>query len=348
MLYILSAEKISTQLSAMVKAFSEVFENISYVYETAMPSLKKNDCILFAWEADTCGMDKDIIQLIKKAYDISANYFVGAKAAIICYSESIYYTKSFSSQIAFLTNNMGLEFIGKPVAEATKDYTNYKNMQKLYDLPLEQICHNQCSLLAKRLKNYNITQTEIPKTITAVHASRPQTSNTYALMKKVLDKISTQKNIFSLAEKRIMDCRGCDFDQCMAFANNGRCYYEEDNLSDVFSSLETSGALMIACPNYNDSMPANYFAMINRMTYVYRTKSFLDKYIYAVIVSSNSGFDMVAMQIISAFCFNKGFRLPAYFALMQQANEPLSILKNENLEKITKKYALNIQMKLGI
>ena len=145
-----------------------------------------------------------------------------------------------------------------------------------------------------------------------------------------------------------MDCRGCDFDQCMAFANNGRCYYEDDNLNEVFSSIETSGALVIACPNYNDSMPANYFAMINRMTYVYRTKSFLDKYIYAVIVSSNSGFDMVAMQIISAFCFNKGFRLPAYFALMQQANEPLSILKNENLEKITKKYALNIQLKLGV
>lgn len=348
MLYIFSAVKVSYRLSAMAKAFSEAFGQIRYASVSDMPVLKKNDCVLFAWEADICGVDMHILELIKTASSISPDYFYGAKAAIICYSESIYYTKSFSSQIAFLTSNMGLEFIGKPVAEATKDYTNYKNMQKLYDMPLEQICHKVCHELGIRLKEYDILQSHIPKRITAVHASRPQISNTYALMKKVLDKVDTEKQIFSLAEKRIMDCRGCDFDQCMAFANKGRCYYDDDTLTEVFSSMEDSGVLVIACPNYNDSMPANYFAMINRMTYVYRTKSFLDKYLYAVIVSSNSGFDMVAMQIISAFCFNKGFRLPAYFALMQQANEPLSILKNDDIEKTAQKYALNIRGKLGI
>lgn len=348
MLYIFSAAKVSGRLTAMIEAFSKAYEDIRYVSVSDMPALKKNDCILFAWEADICGVDMHILELIRTAYRISPDYFFGAKAAILCYSESIYYTKSFSSQIAFLTSNMGLEFIGKPVAEATKDYTNYRNMQKLYDLPLELICHKVCQELGVRLKTYDIFQNNIPKRITAVHASRPQTSNTYALMQMVLDNVNAEKKVFSLAEKRIMDCRGCDFNQCMAFANKDRCYYEDDTLTEVFSSMESSGVLTIACPNYNDSMPANYFAMINRMTYVYRTKSFLDKYLYAVIVSSNSGFDMVAMQIISAFCFNKGFRLPAYFALMQQANEPLSILKKEGLEKITQKYALNIRGKLGI
>ena len=93
-------------------------------------------------------------------------------------------------------------------------------------------------------------------------------------------------------------------------------------------------------------MPANYFAMINRMTYIYRQKDFSDKYLYAIIVSANSGFDMVAGQIISAFCFNKGFRLAPNFALMEQANEPLSILNLPHIKQSMSKYAKDLEKKL--
>ena len=345
MLYIFSSDSPSIQLSEMINAFCHSYSDFKFVTLDNLPSLKQHDKVLFAWEADICGVDTSILKLIHKAYLSSPKFFSGCKGSILCFSKTIFYTKYFSSHIAFLTNNMGLEFIGKPMVEAVESYNNFKNKQKLNNISLKQLCLEECMNLGKRLKNDKHELHQNPK-ITAVHASHIDRSNTYALMKLILDNLSIEKSIFSLAEERIMDCRGCDFEQCMNFSNHGVCYYEGDKLKDIFKSLDSSQALIVACPNYNDSMPANYFAMINRMTYIYRQKDFSDKYLYAIIVSANSGFDMVAGQIISAFCFNKGFRLAPNFALMEQANEPLSILNLPHIKQSMSKYAKDLEKKL--
>ncbi len=345
MLYIFSSPAPSISLGEMINAFCHSYEGFSFVALDSMPMLKKNDHILFAWESNICGVDTSILELIHKAYTISPKYFYDAKGAIICFSKTIFYTKYFSSHIAFLSNNMGLEYIGKPIVEAIESYNNFKSRQKINNISLKELCLEECMLLGKRLRDDKFIKSE-HSTITAVHSSHIDRSNTYALLERVLKRIDTKKTIYSLAGEKIMDCRGCDFDQCMNFSNHGICYYEGDKLKDIFKSLESSQALIMACPNYNDSMPANYFAMINRMTYIYRQKDFSDKYLYAIIVSANSGFDMVAGQIISAFCFNKGFRLAPNFALMEQANEPLSILKQSHIEESIKKYAKDIERNL--
>ncbi len=345
MLYIFSSSLPSISLSEMINAFCHSYDDFEFVNLDKMPVLTKNDSILFAWESNICGVDTSILELISKAYIISPKYFNYAKGAIICFSKTIFYTKYFSSHIAFLTNNMGLEYIGKPIVEAIQSYKNFKSKQIQNDKSLKDLCLEECMLLGKRLKDDKFIKTVDAK-ITAVHTSHIDRSNTYALLERVLNNIDTQKMVFSLAGEKIMDCRGCDFEQCMNYSNHGICYYEGDKLKDIFKSLESSQSLIVACPNYNDSMPANYFAMINRMTYIYRQKDFSDKYLYAIIVSANSGFDMVAGQIISAFCFNKGFRLAPNFALMEQANEPLSVLKHSHINEIIKKYAQDIERKL--
>ena len=114
MLYIFSSDSPSIQLSEMINAFCHSYSDFKFVALDNLPSLKQHDKVLFAWEADICGVDTSILKLIHKAYLSSPKFFSGCKGSILCFSKTIFYTKYFSSHIAFLTNNMGLEFIGKP------------------------------------------------------------------------------------------------------------------------------------------------------------------------------------------------------------------------------------------
>lgn len=338
MLHIFCGSSPSDKLQEMIQAFSRSYPDHQFVCSKTLSPLPWGDSVLIAIDIDPdTGSDFEILRLIKKAREISPNYFYGAKAALICTSPTMLHSKTFASKVAFLTNAMGLTFVGKPLVESLTDYRNFINKQKMIDATLQEICLHDCTDLGVRL-----SQLELPlstKKITAVHTSRPEVSNTYALMKAVLDQLPVETSTFSLAGQSLMDCRGCPHTLCMDLSSRGRCYYRGDILEQVFDSLLSSDTLMIACPNYNDSMPANYFAMVNRMTYIYRSRDLRHKNIYAVIVSSNSGSDMVASQVISAFCFNKGFRLPPYFALIEQACDPLSILEKDHIQSTIQRFA---------
>ena len=78
--------------------------------------------------------------------------------------------------------------------------------------------------------------------------------------------------------------------------------------------------MILLCPNYNDALSANLTAAINRLTALYRTTSFEDKAVFAIVVSGYSGGDLVASQVVSALCMNKGFWLPRSFCLLETAN----------------------------
>ena len=57
-----------------------------------------------------------------------------------------------------------------------------------------------------------------------------------------------------------------------------------------------------------------------------------NKEVYALVVSGYSGGDIVAEQILDAMNCNKNFILPPYFALIETANDPKSILQNAGIE----------------
>jgi len=114
----------------------------------------------------------------------------------------------------------------------------------------------------------------------------------------------------------------------------------------VLPSIEKADAIVWLCPNYNDAIAANLTAVINRLTVLYRQITFSNKSIFTVVVSGNSGSDSIGKQLIGALNINKGFRLPANFAIMEIANDPLAIFKVLNIEEKSKIFAENIKKEI--
>ena len=100
--------------------------------------------------------------------------------------------------------------------------------------------------------------------------------------------------------------------------------------------------MVLLCPNYNDALPANLTAAVNRLTALYRTASFGDKAVFAVVVSGYSGGDIVASQVVSALCMNKGFWLPPDFCLLETANDAGAALALPGIEARLERFADNL------
>ena len=73
--------------------------------------------------------------------------------------------------------------------------------------------------------------------------------------------------------------------------------------------------------------------------------SFAAKRVYALVVSGYSGGDIVVEQIASTMCLNKNFMLPPYFALVETAHEPKSVLACEKIEEKARLMASHIEEK---
>jgi multimeric flavodoxin WrbA len=116
------------------------------------------------------------------------------------------------------------------------------------------------------------------------------------------------------------------------------CFYGGFVVESLYPAIEAADYIVWICPNYNDSISAKLMAVINRLTALYRNMNFHDKFIYAVIVSANSGNDAVAGQLIGALSINKGFRVPPKFALMALANAPGEIHESDGIDKKIKNY----------
>ena len=93
---------------------------------------------------------------------------------------------------------------------------------------------------------------------------------------------------------------------------------------------------------------ANLTAAVNRLTALYRAASFEDKAVFAIVVSGYSGGDLVASQVVSALCVNKGFRLPPGAILMETANDAGAALRLPGMEGRLDRFAENLleQLKL--
>ena len=146
----------------------------------------------------------------------------------------------------------------------------------------------------------------------------------------------------SLSEGVIRDCRGCKYEDCLHFGEQGRCFYGGIITEQVYPALMEADALVMICPNYNDALNANLTAFINRLTALYRAHDFSRKKIYALVVSGYSGGDIVSEQIIGALNFNKGMILPGKFAMVETANDPMSILEVPEIDAKAATYANRI------
>ena len=96
------------------------------------------------------------------------------------------------------------------------------------------------------------------------------------------------------------DCAGCPYTTCLHFGEQGGCFYGGVMVQEVYPAIREADAVVLLCPNYNDALSANLSACINRLTALYRTTSFADKAVFAIVVSGYSGGDIVACQAAGA------------------------------------------------
>ncbi len=289
--------------------------------------------LLFVAQVEDVGYDIPMMQLLAKLLERGKDSLKGSTGALMIYSIDDHGTKRIAQDIIYVTNNMGCAFIGHPLIEATASLKNFATWQKTMDMPLENICYSLCHGLVKRLmvdKPLKVSNGRLM----VLYSSPHKTSNTldlWHMVSKHLDNIPIEE--VQLEHGKILDCLGCPYKLCLHYGKKKGCFYGGTITDAVFPAIENSDAIVWLCPNYNDAIAANLTAAINRLTALYRRSSFYKKYIFAVIVSGNSGSDSVAKQLIGALNINKGFRLPPYFSIRAIANDPKTIFLVNNIEE---------------
>ena len=180
--------------------------------------------------------------------------------------------------------------------------------------------------------------------ILAVHAGNKTTSNSFNLWEMIRKNMEDKADIedISIRNGQLIDCRGCKYDDCHHFGENAGCFFGGVMVEKVYPAIIDCDALVLICPNYNDSVSANIMAFINRLTAVFRAHDFSQKKVFAVIVSGYSGGDIVAQQIIGAINMNKNLILPAGFAMIETAGKPGDIFKIRDIKEKAAKFAANI------
>lgn len=315
---------------------------------------KINDKVIFAMDLNLIGVNAAALDFLETiTNNSSSEEFKYIVAAIFVRSTSELYTKSFSRKFIMLCNKVGVSFIGHSVVEATGSLDNYLTWQKTIQKSTKEISLDMCLKQSERLRDYSDIIYDNPK-ILVLHASSHENSNTMLLWLKIKDQLLNElssKFINETANKKqlveefdididelhvedgtVLDCNGCDYVTCMHHAKTRSCFYGGPMVKEILPKVEMADIIILLAPNYNDSISAKLMAVVNRLTVLYRIMSFNNKKVYGVIVSGNSGSDCVAMQIIDALNINKGFHLPPNFSIMETANDPLAILKVENLE----------------
>ncbi|AOY76423.1 NAD(P)H-dependent oxidoreductase [Clostridium formicaceticum] len=341
MIYLIIPGEVSEQLSNMAEAATKGMQVKLIREHQDLPNLAKKK-ILFAVELDKSGINIPLFKILSSLHHRGCDALANTSAALLVHSATELYTKNIAKSIVFKTNQLGCSFMGHPLVEATATLNNFLTWQKSLKKSLETIALELSFTLGQRLINYKPTLIKKPK-ILALHASSKSTSNTLMLWHMVKEHLTDcEIEEFHVENGTVLDCVGCPYNTCMHFGLNSSCFYGGIMIKEILPAIEKSDAILWICPNYNDAISANLMAVVNRLTALYRKISFYDKTIFAIIVSGNSGGDVVAEQLIDALTINKGFRLPPNFAMIETANDPKAILKVEDIESKAMRFAMHV------
>lgn len=248
--------------------------------------------------------------------------------------------------MAFLANQAGCAFVGRPLAEATGSLKNHEIMARQWGISLEDAFARAVAELAQAILEFSLPQRAVPKLLT-LHSSNRATSNTlrlYEMMKPALAGCGVTE--IELLNGGVQDCIGCPYTTCLHLGQQKTCFYGGAIVEEVFPALEAADGLLLLCPNYNDAVGANHAAFINRLTSLYRQQRFYEKQLWAIIVSGYSGGDLVAKQLIGGLNMNKSFFLPGNFALLETANAPGDADKLPNAGERASSFAERVVMTL--
>lgn len=256
--------------------------------------------------------------------------------SVVVDGEDELFTKKAGREMIFIANRSGCAFPGAPLVEATGSLYNFNIQARIQGISNPEAYEKALARLVDQLLSFPGTPETGSRRIALFHASSRETSNTlllWNLIRKDLEGRARTREV-NLRNGTLVDCRGCSYEACLHFGEQGDCFYGGVMVEEGYPAIRESDTLVFACPNYNDAVSANLMAFFNRMTALYRTdfREFAKKRIFALVVSGYSGGDIVAEQVIDALNCNKHFLLPPHFALMETANDPGSILRNPGLE----------------
>lgn len=296
--------------------------------------------LLFCIQLDETGLSLGYVALLaylRSHPDCLEGHLAGI--AVDCPGEL--YSKAVGRELALAANMAGAAILGRGLVEATGSLENFRVRAQTAGTNLIEAYRAALADLARRLALWQRPHLDHTPRVLVVHASTRATSNTLDLWAGVragLPEMEVQE--YGLRNGTLADCAGCSYHACLHYGENGSCFYGGVMVDEVYPALRKADALVMLCPNYNDALSANLTAFINRLTALFRAEgSFAEKQLFALVVSGYSGGDIVARQLVSALCFNKGFHLPPRFALFETANDRGSALQLPGIDTRLRAFA---------
>lgn len=335
--------------SRMDRILSEALSGVETKYLLTAEELAQADLsekrILFSVCLSAAGVNLEYYRMLEY-FRQKPDCLRGSVAGVVVDGSGELFTKSLARRLVFSANMAGCTFPGKPLVEATGSLYNFETLSRIQNVSREEAYSRQVKGLVRKLLSFSLGK-ERSERVLAVHASSRKTSNSLLLWSKIRSCLEQEAQApeiteISLRNGQLLDCRGCRYEDCVHFGEQGGCFYGGVMVEKVYPAIISCDSLVMICPNYNDAVSANITAFINRLTAVFRTHDFSGKRVFALVVSGYSGGDIVAEQIIGAMNFNKNFILPGNFAMVESANDPGSILKVPGLEGKTQKFAQRI------
>lgn len=302
----------------------------------------ENRALLFAVPLDESGVNHEYYDLLAFLRTHPGS-LTGCVGGVIVDGAGNLFTKAAARELVLAANLAGCAFPGHPLVEAIGSLANFAVQAKNAGCDLETAYHLAVRDLAGRVLEFSPPKADKPKLL-VLHASSHRTSNTLALWSGVRERLGDTCAVteIGLRNGTLEDCGGCPYTTCLHFGEKGECFYGGVMVENVYPAIRETDAVIFLCPNYNDAVSANLTAAINRLTALYRTTSFSDKALFGIVVSGYSGGDIVARQLVSALCMNKGFYLPPRFCLMETANDAGAAMKLPGIEKRLDAFAKNI------
>ena len=259
------------------------------------------------------------------------------------------YTKAAGRDLVLAANLAGCAFVGRPLVEGTGDLRNFTVQARNAGCSLEAAYHLAAADLVERVLAFSrapagAAEAAGPPRLQPGHLQHPGPVGAGA-RPGWRNAVTSRRS--ACGNGTLEDCAGCPYTTCLHFGEQGGCFYGGVMVQEVYPAIREADALVLLCPNYNDALSANLTAAINRLTALYRTTSFADKAVFAIVVSGYSGGDIVACQAAGAMNMNKGFWLPANFCLLETANDKGEALALPGIQDRADRFAENMLCQLA-
>lgn len=302
----------------------------------------QNRPLLFAVPLDASGVNPGFYSLLAHLRT-HPGCLAGCVGGVLVDGSGDLYTKAAGRELVLAASLAGCAFPGRPLVEAAGDLRNFTVQAKNAGCSLPEAYRLAAADLVRRVLEFSPPRRSRPRLL-ALHASSHRTSNTLALWRRCRELLGDACEVteIGLRNGTLEDCAGCPYTACLHFGEREDCFYGGVMVREVYPAIQAADAVVLLCPNYNDALPANLTAAVNRLTALYRAVSFAGTAVFAIVVSGYSGGDLVASQVVSAMNMNKGFWLPPGFCMLETANDAGAALALPGIEARLERFAENL------